>query len=105
MKHPDALGAHGCCLPPTNDNRYTTSDILASRHAALYIFLSPTDPYTVNNAGGGISLLAMSDQGACGQMVQPGSGSGRTTRAGSSHSALLLRLGIGVVVVASLDGR
>ena len=34
----------------------------ASRHAALYVILSPTGPYIRDSGGKGISLLAMSDQ-------------------------------------------
>jgi len=50
-------------LHPIIDNRYTTLGVSASRHAALYILLSPTGPYLRDTAGGrrGISLLTTSD--------------------------------------------
>ena len=59
--------ARGCSLyiRPTLIGTRPSLGVSASRHAALYVILSPTGPY-IRNAGGsgskGISLLAMGDQ-------------------------------------------
>jgi hypothetical protein len=56
--------ARGCSLyiRPTIIGTRPSLGVLASRHAALYVLLSPTGPYIRDTASGGISLLAMSDQ-------------------------------------------
>jgi branched-chain amino acid aminotransferase len=65
--------ARGCSLyiRPTIIGTRPSLGVSASRHAALYVLLSPTGPYIRNvdtasgsrgSGGGGISLLGMSDQ-------------------------------------------
>lgn len=56
--------ARGCSLyiRPTFIGTRPSLGVSASRHAALYVILSPTGPYIRDQEGKGISLLAMSDQ-------------------------------------------
>ena len=56
--------ARGCSLyiRPTLIGTRPSLGVSASRHAALYVILSPTGPYIRDEQGRGISLLAMSDQ-------------------------------------------
>jgi branched-chain amino acid aminotransferase len=56
--------ARGCSLyiRPTLIGTRPSLGVSASRHAALYVILSPTGPYIRDKDGKGISLLAMSDQ-------------------------------------------
>lgn len=56
--------ARGCSLyiRPTLIGTRPSLGVSASRHAALYVILSPMGPYIRDQDGKGISLLAMSDQ-------------------------------------------
>jgi branched-chain amino acid aminotransferase len=56
--------ARGCSLyiRPTLIGTRPSLGVSASRHAALYVILSPTGPYIRDSEGKGISLLAMGDQ-------------------------------------------
>jgi len=56
--------ARGCSLyiRPTLIGTRPSLGVSASRHAALYVILSPTGPYIRDSGSKGVSLLAMSDQ-------------------------------------------